>query len=231
MKIKNLFYIMAAGSMILVSCNSQKKGLREDIDLKTTIDSVSYGLGISIAENMVRNGIDSLNYEAFAVALFHVFEGKKAMLTEEEANEMLQVYFDGIQSKKFEKNKNDGQKFLDDNKNQPGVIVLQSGLQYKIEVQGTGVTPGLTDKVKVHYKGTMLDGKVFDSSYDRNEPVVFGVSEVIKGWTEILQLMPVGSKYTVYVPQDLAYGERGAGQIIPPYSTLIFEIELLSIEK
>ena len=131
---------------------------------------------------------------------------------------------------KFGDTKEQGLKFLEENKLKEGVVVTESGLQYEVLTMGNGKKPSETDRVKVHYHGTLIDGTVFDSSVERGEPIVFGLNQVIKGWTEGVQLMPVGSKFRFYIPYELGYGERGAGQQIPPYATLIFEVELLGIE-
>jgi FKBP-type peptidyl-prolyl cis-trans isomerase FklB len=136
-----------------------------------------------------------------------------------------------ISSKKYGETKAEGEKFLQENALREEVKVTESGLQYEVLVQGKGPKPTAEQTVKVHYEGTLIDGTVFDSSYTRGEPIVFGVTQVIAGWTEALQLMPVGSEYELYIPYNLAYGERGAGASIPPYSTLIFKVELLGIEK
>lgn len=143
----------------------------------------------------------------------------------------IQSYFQKLMDKKSEAAKADGVKFLEENKKKEGVQTTASGIQYKVNTMGTGPKPLATDRVKVHYTGKLIDGTVFDSSVERGEPAVFPLNGVIPGWTEALQLMPVGSKWTIYLPSDLAYGERGAGQQIPPHSTLIFEVELISIEK
>ena len=147
----------------------------------------------------------------------------------EEAREYMQKYFVEASAKEANKTKEEGEKFLADNKTKSGVITTESGLQYQVITEGTGAKPTAEDHVKVHYTGTLLDGTKFDSSIDRGEPAEFPVSQVIKGWTEGLQLMPVGSKYIFWIPSDLAYGDRGAGQMIKPNSTLKFEVELLEI--
>ena len=153
-----------------------------------------------------------------------------AKMTMEEAQTFLNTYFVEAQAKEAQKSKEEGEKFLAENKTKDGVITTESGLQYKVETEGTGAKPTKEDKVKVHYTGTLLDGTKFDSSVDRGEPAEFGVTQVIPGWTEILQIMPVGSKYTIWVPSELGYGERGT-RGIKPNSTLKFEIELLDIVK
>lgn len=231
MNLKITTILFGIGLFILAACNSQNSGVSETIELKTTIDSVSYGLGVSIGENMIKSGMDSMNYSAFATALYHVFEGKQVSISEEDANALLNKYFSEMQMKKAEKGKVEGKLFLENNAKAEGIVTLPSGLQYKVLKTGTGPKPTVTDKVSVHYTGKLLDGKVFDSSVERNEPASFEVGGVIAGWTEALQLMNVGSKWELYIPSELGYGERGAGGVIPPHATLIFEVELLSIDK
>ena len=152
-------------------------------------------------------------------------------MTPQEAQQYLQTYFVEAQAREAAKSKEEGEKFLADNKTKEGVITTESGLQYQVITEGTGVKPTAEDRVKVHYTGTLLDGTKFDSSVDRGEPAEFGVSQVIKGWTEGLQIMPAGSKYIFWIPSELAYGERGAGQDIKPNSVLKFEVELLEVIK
>ena len=152
-------------------------------------------------------------------------------MTPQEAQQYLQTYFVEAQAREAAKSKEEGEKFLAENKMKEGVITTESGLQYQVITEGTGVKPTAEDRVKVHYTGTLLDGTKFDSSVDRGEPAEFGVSQVIKGWTEGLQIMPAGSKYIFWIPSELAYGERGAGQDIKPNSVLKFEVELLEVIK
>lgn len=199
--------------------------------LKTEMDSVSYSLGVSIGSNLKSQGFEKLNFAAMMKAMEDVYGDGKTTISEEQANMFIQSYFQKLMDKKSEAAKADGVKFLEENKKKEGVQTTASGIQYKVNTMGTGPKPLATDRVKVHYTGKLIDGTVFDSSVERGEPAVFPLNGVIPGWTEALQLMPVGSKWTIYLPSDLAYGERGAGQQIPPHSTLIFEVELISIEK
>lgn len=222
---------------VLYSCTEGNK----KVTLTSEEDKVSYAIGLDIANNFRSNKLDTLlNPDAVAKGIVDgLAKDAKFLLNPDSAKKVLETYSTKLrekqmqeQTKKFEKNIEIGKKFLEENKAKPGVVTLENGLQYKIEKAGSGKKPTLSDNVKVHYKGTFIDGRVFDSSYERKEPVTFPLSGVIRGWTEILQLMPVGSKWTVYIPQDLAYGaNEGANNPIEPYSTLIFEIELLSIEK
>ena len=152
-------------------------------------------------------------------------------MTPQEAQQYLQTYFVEAQAREAAKSKEEGEKFLAENKTKEGVITTESGLQYQVVTEGTGAKPTAEDRVKVHYTGTLLDGTKFDSSVDRGEPAEFGVNQVIKGWTEGLQIMPAGSKYIFWIPSELAYGERGAGQDIKPNSVLKFEVELLEVIK
>ncbi|MBC7861857.1 MAG: FKBP-type peptidyl-prolyl cis-trans isomerase, partial [Bacteroidia bacterium] len=171
-----------------------------------------------------------INADLLAKAINNVLKNENTLFTAEQANDLVRNYFEGLQKSKQEQNAKAGEKFLAENKTKAGVITLPSGLQYTIMKAGTGPKPTAANKVKTHYHGTLLDGTVFDSSVDRKEPVSFQVTQVIAGWTEALQLMPVGSKWKLFIPSNLAYGEHGAGGAIGPGATLIFEVELLAIE-
>lgn len=202
----------------------------KEINLNDSKSKFSYAIGVNIADNMNKQGIlDSLNLDALVEA-FRDTKKSSLKMTNEEAGATLQAFFQKESTAKFGKNQEIGKAFLAENGKKAGVITTASGLQYSIITAGTGEKPKATDKIKCHYHGTLLDGKVFDSSVDRGEPIVFGVNQVIPGWVEALQLMPVGSKWKLFIPQELAYGERPAGAI-EPFSTLIFEVELLGIEK
>ncbi len=194
-------------------------------------DKVSYCLGLSIASNLLTSGVKSISMEPFVEALETAYAGKKPELSPEEANKILQEFFGKVQAEQAEQAISGGKKFLAENGKKEGVTTLASGLQYEIITKGKGAKPTANDSVKCHYEGTLIDGTIFDSSIKRGEPAVFPINGVIKGWTEALQLMPVGSKWKLYIPSDLAYGAQGAGNIIGPHSTLIFEVELLEIQK
>ena len=193
------------------------------------LDSASYAFGMSMASSLKNSGLKTLNYDELVKGLKDAFSGHPTQLTQEEAQKAIGDIFKSVSQSKFAVNIAEGKKFLEDNKKAPGVKATASGLQYIILAPGNGTRPKATDTVLVNYKGTLLNGKQFDSSYDRHEPLSLSLDRVIPGWTEGMQLMPVGSKYRFFVPYNLAYGERGAGQDIPPYSTLIFEIELLKV--
>ncbi len=193
------------------------------------MEEISYALGMNIASNLKASGVDSLNFEDFNDGLKAVFEGGKTEMTTQEANHLLQEYFTVLQNKQNGAKIEEGKAFLTENAKKETVTELASGLQYEILVEGNGPKPQATDQVKCHYHGTLIDGTVFDSSYDRGEPAVFPVNGVIQGWIEALQMMPVGSKWKLYIPSELGYGEKGAGQAIAPHSTLIFDVELLEI--
>ena len=193
------------------------------------LDKVSYSLGLSIASNLISSGVTTINAEAFIDGLNVVFSGKMPEIMPDEANNILQDYFDKLQRAKGKEAKAEGEKFLAENKKKEGVVALPSGLQYKILTAGNGPKPKASDTVKCHYEGRLINGTVFDSSIRRNEPAEFPVSGVIAGWVEALQLMPVGSKWQLYIPSELAYGTHGAGQSIGPNQTLIFDVELLAI--
>lgn len=193
------------------------------------MNKISYALGLSIANNFLTSGIKNLDVDVFAQAIKDVLNEQKTSITYDEAKNIINDYFTKLQDEKLDINKKASEEFLDINKKRPGVVTLPSGLQYEIITKGSGKTPTATDQVKCHYHGTLIDGTVFDSSVQRGTPATFGVNQVIKGWVEALQLMPVGSKWKLFIPSDLAYGKQGAGQSIEPNSALIFEVEVLDI--
>jgi len=200
--------------------------------LKTKKDSVSYALGLNIARNLQTQGLDNLNLALVQKGMDEAFNKKKAAMTEEACNGVIQNYMQKISADKALANKVTGQKFLQANAKRPGMVSLADGLQYEVLRAGTDTThPKSTDRVKCHYHGTLIDGTVFDSSVDRGTPADFPVNGVIRGWQEILPMMTVGSKWKVYIPSDLAYGDQGAGGKIGPGSALIFDIELIAILK
>ncbi|VBB47062.1 FKBP-type peptidyl-prolyl cis-trans isomerase (rotamase) [uncultured Paludibacter sp.] len=195
------------------------------------MDKVSYALGLSLGNNLLSSGVTELNIEKLAKGIKDVLEQNKPEISYQEAQTVINEYFQNLQSTVGEKASEEGKAFLAENAKRNGVVTLPSGLQYEILKTGTGIVPKASDKVKVHYHGTLISGQVFDSSVRRGEPATFGVTQVIQGWVEALQLMPVGSKWKLFIPSNLAYGERGAGQSIGPNTTLIFEVELLDIVK
>lgn len=195
------------------------------------MDKVSYALGLSIGNNFQNSGITDLQVEEFIKGLNDVLSGKTPEIGYDEAKQIINDFFVKLQHDKFENNKKAGAEFLSINRNREGVVELPSGLQYQVLKKGDGAIPTANDKVECHYHGTLINGQVFDSSVERGAPAEFGVSQVIPGWVEALQLMPVGSKWRLFIPSTLAYGEQGAGQAIEPNSTLIFDVELLNIVK
>ena len=198
--------------------------------LKTEDDSLAYSLGVMIAGNMKREGFGDLNPDMVMAGMKQVLNGEQLLFPVDECNGIVQAGSARKKNALHEANKVAGEEFLAKNKTKSGVTSLASGVQYEVLKEGNGAKPTLTDSVKVHYHGTLINGTIFDSSVDRGKPITFAVTQVIKGWTEILQQMPVGSKWRVYIPYQMAYGDRAAGAKIPPYSTLIFEMELLAIE-
>ncbi len=212
-------------------------GLAEDKpQLKDQKDKASYSIGYDIGETFKKQKID-LNIDALIAGLKEAVAGKDAAMPKEEREKTLQAFQKEMMEKQLAaskeaatKNTAEGEKFLAENKKKDGVKTTTSGLQYKVLKEGSGTSPKETDTVVTNYKGTLIDGTEFDSSYKRNEPATFPVNRVIKGWTEALQLMKPGAKYQLFIPASLAYGERGAGQLIGPNATLIFEVELLSIK-
>ncbi|MDN4753013.1 FKBP-type peptidyl-prolyl cis-trans isomerase [Porphyromonadaceae bacterium W3.11] len=195
------------------------------------MDKISYALGLSIGNNFTASGINEINVEDFAKGISDVLDKKELEMSYDEAKAVINEYFTRLQEEKFENNKAAGAEYLLINGNKRGVTTLDSGVQYEVLKNGDGQKPSVTDKVRCHYHGTLINGTVFDSSIQRGEPAVFPVNGVIMGWQEVLPMMSVGSKWRVTIPYQHAYGEQGAGQMIEPYSTLIFDIELLGIEK
>jgi FKBP-type peptidyl-prolyl cis-trans isomerase FklB len=204
---------------------------QEKTQFKDPKDKSSYAIGVTVGTNFTKQNIP-LNVDAFAAGVKDSMAGKPKMTEAEIKDTMMAFEKDmvGRQKQAAEKNKADGEKFLADNKNKPGVKTTADGLQYKVLKEGTGPQPKATDNVTVNYEGKSIDGTVFDSSYKRGEPATFMLNAVIKGWTEGLQLMKVGSKYQFFIPADLAYGDRAPGPDIKPNSTLIFDVELLGIK-
>lgn len=201
------------------------------------MDKLSYALGLGIAQQLKQMGLKgSLVVEDFAQSIVDVLEGNELKVKNSEAQQIVNSFF-AEQERKMNAEKaearkkalEEGRVFLQNNAGKPGVITTKSGLQYEVLNPGTGKKPKATDKVRCHYEGTLIDGTVFDSSYQRNEPAVFGLNQVIPGWTEGVQLMSEGAKYRFYIPYLLAYGESGAGGMIPPYATLIFDVELIEV--
>jgi FKBP-type peptidyl-prolyl cis-trans isomerase FklB len=243
MKFNRLILFAGVGVWWLASCQTQKPAASASktpapavqpapaFALRNLNDSISYSIGVSIGSGLKSQGLESINTEALSKAIKGAYASDSTLISPEAANLFLSSYFQKLQAEKAEAGKVAGKKFMEENKTKPGITTLPSGLQYQVLKEGTGPKPKATDKVTAHYRGTLPNGTVFDSSYDRNQPLSIGVSEVIPGWTEALQLMKVGSKWKLFIPSDLGYGERGAGRDIPPNSPLVFEMELLSIDK
>lgn len=193
------------------------------------MDKFSYAIGLGIGQNLLGMGARSISVEDFAQAIKDVLEGNQTAISHQEAREIVNKYFEELEQKMSAASIEQGKAFLEENKKKAGVVTLPSGLQYEIITEGKGKLAKATDQVKCHYEGTLLDGTLFDSSIKRGQPAVFGVNQVIPGWVEALQLMPEGSKWKLYIPSDLAYGAQGAGEMIPPHSILVFEVELLEV--
>ena len=221
--------------ILLVSCNNN--GFTKK-PLKTELDSVSYAIGMDVARN-VKASFDDFDNDLFIQGYKNVSDSIDILIDEAKAQQLVRSYFQKKQQEEMAKrqeeakiNKEEGDKFLADNKTKEGVVTTESGLQYIVLKEGSGEKPVTTSRVKVHYHGTLIDGTVFDSSVDKGQPTEFGVTQVIKGWTEGLQLMSVGSKYKFFIPSDLAYGSNPRpGGAIKANSTLIFDVELLEIVK
>jgi len=199
--------------------------------LKTNADSLSYSIGLSVANFFKEQGVQSVNTTIVSRAINDAMKSGKTQLNEQQANACIINYVTKVKAEKAEGNKKIGDAFLADNKTKPGVVALPSGLQYTIIKAGDGPKPAATDKVKCNYEGKLIDGTVFDSSEKQGQPIEFAVNGVIAGWTEALQLMPVGSKWRLFIPPNLAYGDQQPSPVIKPGSTLIFDVELLDIVK
>lgn len=200
------------------------------------MDKNSYALGMSVAHNMLSSGVKDIAFDDFAAGVKAVLTGAEPAVSFEEAAGLLDKYFEEIEKKQKAEAaavnaavKQEGEEFLAENAKKEGVTVLSSGLQYKVIKEGNGKKPSKTSKVKCHYEGRFINGSKFDSSYDRQQPAVFGLNQVISGWTEGLQLMSEGSKYELYIPYTLGYGEAGAPGAIPPFSALVFTVELIEV--
>lgn len=193
------------------------------------MDKFSYAIGLGIGQNLLGMGANSIAVDDFAQAIKDVLEGNQTAISHQEAREIVNKYFEELETKLSASNIEQGKTFLDENQKRAGIVTLPSGLQYEVITEGNGKQAKATDQVKCHYEGTLIDGTLFDSSVKRGQPAIFGVNQVIPGWVEALQLMPEGSKWKLYIPSELAYGAQGAGEMIPPHSTLVFEVELLEV--
>lgn len=193
------------------------------------MDKFSYGLGMGIGQNLLSMGVKEMSIEDFVKGIKDILSGNNTEMTHAEAQKVVNEHFRKLSEEAYAVNKAAGEKFLAENAKKQGVVTLPSGLQYEVIKEGNGKKPSATDRVQCHYEGTLIDGTVFDSSIKRGEPAVFGVNQVIRGWVEALQLMKEGAKWRLYIPYNMAYGENGAGEMIPPYSALIFDVELIKV--
>jgi len=227
MKIRILISSTLLGVFFLVSCQTKLT----NVNLQSDLDSVSYCIGLSIGTNLQSSPMKEINYLAVAKGMEDGFGGNNT-IDPNEANRIISTYMQRLENEGSVINKEEGEKFLAENKAKSGVVTTPSGLQYKIVREGTGPKPKLTDNVTVHYHGTLTDGTVFDSSVERGEPASFPVNGVIQGWQEALQLMPVGSKWQLFIPSELAYGSRPMpGSKIQANMVLLFDVELISIDE
>tara|TARA_B110000908_G_scaffold156364_1_gene195459 strand:+ start:1843 stop:2520 length:678 start_codon:yes stop_codon:yes gene_type:complete len=222
---KTVQLLIVGFAIVLSSCSNDATNKTPE----TEMEKVSYSLGVNVATGVKAQGLDTIDANAVAKAFKDVFEGNDLDISEEESMEVLQAYFGKLQAATQEKAGEAGATFLADNAAKEGVITTESGLQYEVLTAGSGAKPTANDQVTVHYHGMLTDGTVFDSSVDRGEPAQFGVTQVIPGWVEALQLMSVGDKWKLTIPSALAYGDRGAGGLIGPNATLVFEVELIGI--
>ncbi|MGF1586026.1 MAG: FKBP-type peptidyl-prolyl cis-trans isomerase [Bacteroidales bacterium] len=224
MRTKILFSAFIAIVIVFTSC---KQNESINTSLETENDSISYAIGVTFGSSLQMSGLEDINPKAIAMAIQEIFDGETTIMNPEQANMMLNDYFTNLQ---FGMHLEEGENFLAENKLKEGITTTESGIQYEVITMGDGPTPSVDDEVVVHYTGTLIDGTVFDSSVERGEPAQFQLNQVIPGWTEALQLMPVGSKWNIYIPQELAYGANPRqGGVIEPYMMLIFEVELIDI--
>lgn len=226
MKKTILVLVFSLGIILFSSC--KKTGSAK---IENEIDSVSYSIGVSIGQNLKMNGLDTVNAELFAQGVDDFLKNKNPRIDPMMADQIINNYIMAKRERASEKTQKESEDFLAENRKKDGIKITASGLQYEIIQEGTGAKPDSNDNVTVHYTGKTVNGNIFDSSVERGEPATFNVGQVISGWTEGLQLMQEGGKAKFYIPSDLAYGQRGAGPDIPPYAALIFDVELLSVEK
>jgi FKBP-type peptidyl-prolyl cis-trans isomerase FklB len=224
---KKINLLILSVTLILSACTNDNTYKKPE----TEMEKISYSLGVNMASSVKSQGLDSIDANAVAKAFNDVFQGNDLDVSEEESMTILQEFFGKLQAKKSAKANEVGTAYLTENAAKEGVKTTESGLQYEVLFSGNGAKPTTNDQVTVHYHGMLTDGTVFDSSVDRGEPAKFGVTQVIKGWTEALQLMSVGDKWKLTIPSDLAYGDQGAGGMIGPGATLVFEVELLGINN
>ena len=222
---KTVQLLIVGFAIVLSSCSNNETNKIPE----TEMEKVSYSLGVNVATGVKAQGLDTIDANAVAKAFKDVFEGNDLDISEEDGMKLLQEYFGKIQAAAQEKAGEAGATYLAENATKEGVITTESGLQYEVITNGNGAKPTAADQVTVHYHGMLTDGTVFDSSVDRGEPAKFGVTQVIPGWVEALQLMSVGDKWKLTIPSNLAYGDKGAGGMIGPNTTLVFEVELLGI--
>lgn len=229
--------LVVVGVLAIIFSASGCKASSTEPQLKTLKDKVSYSIGLNIGKDFKNQQLD-IDADILAIGIKDALAGKEPRLTEDQMKEAITTLKKDMVAKQqkmreemAEKNKKEGEAFLKENGKKEGVVTLPSGLQYKIIKEGTGSSPGAEDTVTVQYRGTLVDGTEFDSSYERGEPISFTVNGVIPGWTEALQLMKEGGKWKLFIPSSLAYGERGAGPVIGPNATLVFDVELVSIKK
>lgn len=224
-------HLVAAILVVVIIAFSACQNEPEVQEMTTDLDSASYSLGVSIAQNIKKQGMDTISAQMFAQGVADFFsENDSLRISLEDANNYLNQYFTEMYMAEMEENKEASEAFLEENKSKDGIVVLESGLQYRVIEEGSGESPTINDKVTAHYTGRLVDDTVFDSTQG-GSPATFPVNGVIPGWTEALLLMKQGAKWELFIPSELGYGERGAGQVIPPNAALIFDIELISIEK